>query len=159
LGIGVTDSQGRTGLNLDADSFLVVSIATGYIFTGWDTLVVTGSSVDTVFGSRFDPGTPASPELCRVHGYVVDVQGESETGATVSAYLPRGVMLSGSLVVSPYMVSTQTDSLGYFYLDLIPSDSLTGEDTRYEISISRQDGTVLRKRISVPATTSWQLVW
>jgi len=159
LGLGVTDSQGRTGFNLDADSFLVISIATGYTFAGSDTLIVTGSGVDTVFGDRFDPGTPASPELCRVFGYVVNVQGVSETGATVSAYLPRGVALSGSLVVSPYMVSTQTDSLGYFFLDLIPSDSLTGDDTRYEISISRQDGTVLRKRISVPATSNWQLVW
>jgi hypothetical protein len=159
MGLGVTDSQGRTGFNLDADSFLVVSIATSYTFAGSDTLVVTGSGVDTVFGVRFDPGTPASPELCRVFGYVVNVQGVSETGATVSAYLPRGVALSGSLVVSPYMVSTQTDSLGYFFIDLIPSDSLTGDDTRYEISISRQDGTVLRKRISVPATSNWQLVW
>ena len=42
-------------------------------------------------------------------------------------------------------LSTLTDSAGYFYLDLIPSDSLTPSGQLYEFTISRSDGTVLRR--------------
>ena len=156
---GITGNDGCVDFNLDSDSFLVVAAATGYGFAGYDTVVVAGNGVDTIYGYSFDPGTPASPDLCRVYGFVSNVQGQPENYAAVSASLPRGVARSGNLLVSPFSVSTQTDSAGYFYLDVIPSDSLIGEDTRYEISISRQDGTILRRRFTVPATTSWQLVW
>jgi len=159
IAVGATDSQGEAGFNLDADSFVVVAVAPGYVFSPYDTTIVLGTGVDTVFGSRFDPGAPASPGLCRVYGYVADVRSEPESSAAVSAYLPKGVTRSGDLLVSPFSVSTQTDSLGYFYLDLIPSDSLVGDDTSYEITISRHDGTIMRKRFKVPAQTSWQLVW
>lgn len=159
IAAGVTDASGRAGFNLDADSFVVVASAPGYMFESYDTLTILGAEVDTTFGYRFDPGEPASPSLCRVYGYLYSVTGAPAGEATVTAYLPRGVVRSGDLIVSPYPVSSVTDSLGYFFLDLVPSDSLVGEDTRYEISISRSDGSILRKRLEVPAASSWQLTW
>jgi hypothetical protein len=157
--VGLTDNDGRAAFQLDADSFLAVAAVTGYVFPGYDTIVVEGQGVDTLFGYAFDPGQPAIPGLCRVHGYVADLHGNPEEDAAVSAQLPRGVVRSGNLVVSPFSVTTVTDSTGYFYLDLIPSDSLTGPDTRYEIAISRPDGAILRALVTVPAQPQWLLTW
>ncbi|MCK4302068.1 MAG: hypothetical protein KAW91_04810, partial [candidate division Zixibacteria bacterium] len=43
IAVGRTDSYGRAGFNLDADSFLVVASAPGYIFDAYDTVVVAGA--------------------------------------------------------------------------------------------------------------------
>lgn len=159
IATGRTGSTGLASFNLDADSFLVVATAPGYLFIGFDTVVVSGAGTDTVAGHQFDPGEPGSADLCRVYGWVIDIQGNPEDNVTVSAGLPRGVVRSSGRLVSPRIVSGLTDSTGYFYLDLIPSDSLTGEDTDYEISISRPDGSILRRRVAVPASSDWQFVW
>lgn len=118
-----------------------------------------GAGVDSVCGDQFDPGLPALAGLCRVYGYLYDIQGNPETGAVVRAYLPAGVVRYQNVIVSPFSVSVSSDTVGYFYLDLLPSDSLIPTGREYEISISRSDGTVLRRRLAVPAMSSWQLVW
>jgi len=157
--VGGTDASGQAHFNLDADSFIVAATAPGYLFSPYDTLEIQGSDVDTVPGYRFDPGQPASPSLCRVYGYLYSIEGLPSTEAAVTARLPKGVTRMGELIVSPFPAAAVTDSSGYFYLDLIPSDSLIGDDTRYEIAISRSDGSILRKRLKIPAATSWQLTW
>jgi hypothetical protein len=73
--------------------------------------------------------------------------------------LPSGVARSGERVISPFAVTTLSDAAGYFALDLIPSDSLHPSGAKYEFSITRQDGTILRQRVQVPAQTSWRLDW
>jgi hypothetical protein len=159
IATGVSDLNGELTFNLDADSFLVVTTSSGYIFDSFDTIVVTSGSIDTVFGYPFDAGQPVSPELCRVYGFLYDINGIPESGATVTAGLPGGVVSYNDIIVSPFQISTLTDSLGYFYLDLIPSDSLTPIDQLYEFTISRSDGTILRQRMEVPDSVSWQLNW
>lgn len=159
IATGRSDMNGLAAFNLDTDSFLVVADATGFIFDTYDTIIVTGSGTDTVYGYRFDPGEPSAPELCRVYGYLYDLEGDPVGQATVAAYLPQGVTRSGGRVVSPFTVSATTDSTGYFFLDLIPSDSLIPSSTSYEMTIHNQDGTIFRKRLKVPVTSGWQLVW
>jgi hypothetical protein len=156
---GRTDSGGEASFNLDADSFVVIATAAGYLFDACDTIVVAGTGVDTVYGDQFDPGTPASPSLCRVYGYVYNLSGAPEAGASVSAHLPSGVAQSASGIISPFFISTTTDSTGYFYLDLIPSDSLTPAGLKYEFTITRTDGTIMRQRLTVPDSTQWRLTW
>jgi hypothetical protein len=112
-----------------------------------------------VMAIRFDPGMPSSPSLCRVYGYVTASNRTPEADASVSAILPAGVVRSGNLVVSPVAISTRTDSLGYFCLDLIPSDLLTPNNSKYEFSITRPDGAILRQRVRIPNQSSWQLSW
>jgi len=159
IAVGSTDASGRISLNLDADSFVVAASAPGYIFEAFDTIEILGTGIDTVWCYSFDPGEPASPSLCRVYGHLYTLEGAPTSEATVTAHLPRGVTRMGDLIVAPFPVSAVTDSVGYFYLDLIPSDSLIGNDTRYEITINRPDGTILRKRLKVPVAASWQLTW
>ena len=159
LGVGRTDSDGCAGFNLDAGSYVAVATAAGYVFLPHDTITITGPGADTVFGVKFDPGNPGTASLCRVYGFLYDLSGYPIETAAISAGLPSGVRRSGAMVVSPFAVSTETDSSGYFYLDLIPSDLLQPEDSPYEITISTTDGNVLRRRLDVPDQTSWQLLW
>jgi hypothetical protein len=159
IAAGRTNSNGKATFNLDADSFVVVATAPGYSFDAYDTIVISGTGSDTVFGDQFDPGSPSPPGLCRVYGFLYDINGEPEEGASVMAHLPSGVAQFSVVIVSPYSVSTTTDIDGYFYLDLIPSDSLIPPGVKYEFTISRTDGTILRQRLTVPDTTIWRLTW
>ncbi|MEE8576219.1 MAG: hypothetical protein V3T31_03100 [candidate division Zixibacteria bacterium] len=154
-----TGTDGSLSVNLDADSFTVVASATGYVFEGFDTLVVTGTGSDTVFATSFDPGTPSDPSLCRLYGHLYSIEGVAMSGATIRAGLPHGVVRSGNRVVSPSVVSSTSDSTGYFYLDLIPSDSLVPSSAKYEITVSQGAISILRQRLTVPTTTSWRLSW
>ncbi len=159
IAVGKSDLLGSETFNLDADSFIIVATSPGYIYQTFDTLIVTGAGIDTVFGDQFDPGSPVFPALCRVYGYLYSVSAVPEEDAVVRAYLPAGAAQSGNLIISPFMVTTTSDSSGYFYLDLIRSDSLVPAATQYDLIIERSDGTIVHKRITVPDSTSWQLDW
>jgi len=154
----MTGSTGEVGINVDSGTYVISATAPGYIFAAYDTIVVTASQTDTVSGYQFDPGTPSSPDLCRVYGYLYTAEGEAESGARISAWLPSGVTRLENLIISPAPVSVTSTDSGYFYLDLIPSSLLNGEP-KYEITINRTDGTILRKRVAVPDTDQWQLTW
>jgi len=154
----MTGTTGSVGINVDSGSYVISATAPGYLFAAYDTIVVSGSQVDTLRGYQFDPGTPTSPGLCRVYGYLFTSNGDAESGARISAWLPSGVTRLENLIISPTPVSVTTNEFGYFYLDLIPSSLLNGEP-KYEITINRTDGTILRKRLTVPDTAQWQLAW
>lgn len=159
IAVGTTDNQGSIGFNLDADSFLVISFSPGYIFDSFDTLIVSGPGVDTILGYRFDPGDPPNPDLCRLYGHLYDVSGNPEVGATITAWLPSGVSRADDAIVSPFRVETNSDSTGYFYIDLIPSTDLSPDTAAYEITVTRSDGTILRERVLVPDQSNWLLTW
>jgi len=159
IATGTSDTYGELSFNLDADSFVVIASSPGYIFEAYDTLVVTGAGVDTILCAGFEPGAPAFPAFCRVWGYLFKANGQAESGVEVSAHIPSGVTTFSNGIITPTMVSAATDSSGYFFLDLLPSSSLGSDGAEYEITISRQDGTILRQRLDVPDSTSWQLQW
>jgi hypothetical protein len=158
LATAVTDASGRAYVNLDAGSYLLVATAPGYTFAAFDTVVVPGAETDTAHGVWFDPGTPASPTLCRVFGYLFTTDGRAEAGARVTASLPNGIARMGEAIISPAPVTTTVGESGYFSLDLAPSPLLSGSPS-YEFTINRADGTILRKRVSVPESGNWQLSW
>jgi len=158
VAVGLSDVNGNESFNLDANSFVVVATAPGFLFTPFDSIVVTGAGVDTVFGYTFNPGTPA-PGLCRVFGYLLTISGAGEANAEVSAHLPKGVSRTGNAIVSPFSVATATDATGYWAIDVVPSPLLNPTTSMYEFLITRSDGTILRKRVTVPNQSSWQLTW
>jgi hypothetical protein len=158
LALAGTGPSGIASVNLDAGDYLVSATAPGYIFATFHTLSLTGPVTDSIFGCQFDPGSPETPSLCRVYGYLYQATGEPENGVTVSAHLPAGVSRSGGLIISPHPTTATVDADGFFYLDLLPSTSLIGTPV-YEFTINRTDGTILRKRLSVPDATNWQLTW
>ncbi len=159
LALGRTDAVGKAGFNLDTGRYIVSTTAPGYLFSAFDTISVTGGGCDTIRGYHFDPGTPSAPGLCRVYGFVYGVGGRPIEGVTVEAQLTEGGVRHVGVIISPYRVTANSDSTGYFYLDLIPSSCLIPGDTRYLISAIDPAGTVLKKKIYVPDITSWQLSW
>ncbi len=159
IAAGNCNFLGRLSFNLDADTFIVLAYASGYIFASPDTLVVSGALVDTIYGYRFDPGTAEFPGLCRVYGFLYDLAGIPETGAEITARIPSGVIRAGGGIVSPFEIVSYSDSTGYFYLDLIPNALLLPDTTRYEITVRLDDGTVLREKVIVPNQPDWLLTW
>jgi hypothetical protein len=159
MALNSTGSDGRASFNLPADSLLAVAFSPGYIFETYDTLVVSTNGSDTLFGYCFDSGTPATPELCRVYGFLYDISGNPENSAVVTAWLPSGVSRSDNSIISPFKVTALSDTTGYFYLDLIPNGVLVPDSSKYEITITRTDGTILRQRVVVPDSPSWLLTW
>ena len=159
IATGLSDTYGVISFNLDADSFIVVASSPGYIFEAYDTVVVTAAGVDTILCAGFDPGVPTFPTFCRIWGYLFNANGQAEDNVDVSAHIPSGVTTFANGIITPTAVSTATDSNGYFYLDLLPSVLLGSDGAEYEITISRQDGTILRQRLDIPDSTSWQLRW
>lgn len=159
IAVGLTDIYGAATFNLDIDTYLVAATAPGYLFDAYDSVEIAGAQTDTLSGYTFDPGAPSSPSLCRVYGHLYGVSGLPQEDVRVAAFLPDGVTRSGTMIVSPFAIETTSDSAGYFYLDLIPSDSLVPIGSSYEFSITRTDGGILRQRLTVPAQSSWRLSW
>lgn len=156
---GATAPDGRVAFNLDADQYVLSAFAPGYIFTAYDTIDVAGVGIDSVCGYRFDPGNPSSPNLCRVYGFIYGVDGRPVEGVTVSAEITGGVVRYNSLIVSPYRQTATSDTAGYFYFDLIPSDDLNPSGTSYLVTASSASGTILNAQIVVPHSSDWQLDW
>ena len=159
MAMGTTTASGYCNFKLSNDSFIINAFAPGYIFENLDTIVIAGAAIDSIFGFHFDPGNPASPDLCRMYGFLYDIGGNPESSATVAACLPAGVVRSNGAIISPFKRSTASDSAGYFYLDLIPNSDLTPDTSKYEVTITRSDGTILRERITVPDMPGWELSW
>ena len=154
-----TDVNGRRILELDPDSFYVALTANNYV-QKIDTLIVeTGGGKDTLYMSPFDPGQPADPSLCRVYGWVYDISGDNLSGIEVTAEIPRDyhpVKYSG-IVITPFSRSAQTDSSGYWYIDLFPNSVLSDTSSKYLFTIKYHSGVIYRTRMAVPDSTSWQL--
>ncbi|MCP4566122.1 MAG: hypothetical protein GY841_00935, partial [FCB group bacterium] len=156
---GLTDNDGRAVFNLDVGDHILAATAPGYIFNTFDTMNVTGADNDTIVGYRFNPGSPALADLCRVYGFIHGIGGEPVEGVLITAHLPDGVVRHNSTIISPYKQSVISDSSGYFHIDLIRSTDLTPSGAKYLISATYPAGTVLKKKITVPDLTEWQLSW
>jgi len=159
LAVGLSSTEGAASLNLDAGIYVISAFAPGYIFEVYDTIIVTGAADDTISAARFDPGDPSSPELCRVYGFLYGIDGRPMEGVTVAAELSDGVVRHNSMIISPYRRAVLSDSAGYFYLDLIPSGDLDPAGAKYSISALDASGTILKKKLTIPDSTSWQLAW
>jgi hypothetical protein len=154
-----TDSYGKVTYATDLDSLFLISVKFNY-HTAPDTIVVTAPGyTDTTYIYHGTIPTSGSPDLCRLYGFIYDISGDPDGSANITAWLPAGVSRYDSSIISPFRVETTTDSTGYFYIDLIPNVNLIPDTSKYEITIIRTDGTILRERISVPDEESWRLTW
>ncbi|MEW5702772.1 MAG: hypothetical protein AB1792_11155 [Candidatus Zixiibacteriota bacterium] len=158
---GTTDASGRAIFALEATTYHAYGYLSGYIFAPQPTIVAVGTSGghDTLWATPFDPGTPATAELCRVYGWVSNLSGNELSGVMVRARIPESPLRYQNVVISPYERQTTTDSAGHWFMDLYPSSVLTPNSTRYEFEIRLESGAVLRRRISVPDSASWLLTW
>jgi len=159
MAIGATGSDGVVRFNVDSGAYVVSPFAPGYVFSAYDTILVAGATVDTVIGVRFNPGNPASPNLCRMYGFFYGLDGQPVEGVTVTAALTGGAVRHDSLIISPFERVAVSDSAGYFYIDLIPSNDFDPSGTAYMITASYPAGSVLKKRVEIPQSSGWLLSW
>ncbi len=88
-----------------------------------------------------------------------DLSSAEIAGAEVRARVIENPLRYQNIIISPYERRTATDSAGYWYLDLHPSELLTPNTTRYEFEIRYTSGTILRRKVTVPNNASWLLTW
>ncbi len=154
-----TDVDGELVLTLDSGNYWLEITANNYNQTKDTITVPLGGNSDTLFMSMFDPGGPPDPDLCRVYGWVYDIGGDSLAGIEVTAEIPRAYHPAkyGNVVITPFSKSTVTDSTGYWYLDLIPTSSLSNSQSKYMFTIKYQTGVIYRLESEVPDQSGWQL--
>ncbi len=156
---GVSDNNGRLILALDADDYSAYSRAMNYnpLQLPKSISTTSGGSNDTLFLSPFAPGEPADPGLCRVYGYVYNLHGAPLAEVVVRATLETNSVVADGAVISPYAASTSTDTLGYWYLDLIPTSHMQPEPATYDFSIYYPAGTIFRRAVAVPDSSNYWL--
>lgn len=159
--VGRSDANGRALFSLDADEYHLFPYLVGYQFSAIPETLMVGAqgSLDTITASRFDPGEPATADLCRVYGLIHSLGAQGLEGVSVTATILIAPLLYEGVVVSPYSVSATTDSTGYWYLDVIPNALLTPAGTQYDFTIYNESGTLLRKQIEVPDSESFEFGW
>lgn len=104
---------------------------------------VTSSTIDYSF---FVP-EPAGPSLCIVYGWVLDASGAPVVGATVTA--KNDPFEHTSRLVPEQSISTQTDSNGYWELEMIETETIAKAIYRFEI-----DSVLVARGATVPNTVS-----
>jgi len=153
-----TDVNGRRILELDAGSFYVAITANNYAPCTDTVAVASGGGTDTLWMTQFDPGSPENLDLCRVYGWVYDINGDSLSGIEITAEIPRSYhpVKYGNVVITPFSTSDTTDSSGYWHIDLIPSSDLSGT-AQYMFTVKYSSGVIYRTQTTVPDSSSWQL--
>jgi hypothetical protein len=152
-----TDINGRRIVELDPTSYFLSVTANNYIPL-CETLTVHHDSTWQISMTPFDPGNADSPELCRVYGWVYDIGGENLADVTVSAAIPSDYrpVKYGSVIITPFKKSTQSDSTGYWQLDLFPNSVLSRADSKYQFTIEYPSGVIMKSKVVVPDSVSWQ---
>ncbi len=159
IGLLNSDSQGRAFFALNNGVYCVRIHKPGWQFTVPETLRVSGNKDTTYYAGAYSPGSPPLPILCRVYGWIYDINNQPVVGAKIEASIKTIPLRYENVIISPYYKSTTTDDEGYWYLDLYPNSVLSPYDTKYIFFIYSPSGTILRIETTVPNQTSWELQW
>ena len=156
-GLLTSNSLGQAIFSLNDATYKVRLFKPGYVFAVPESVIVAGATSKTFYGSAFNPGTPPSPALCRVFGYVKDINNLPVVGAKIEALI-KTVPLRYQLVsISPYYKTTTTDANGYWFLDLYPNTILNPNNTKYLFTVTVTSGAILKLETIVPNQSSWEL--
>ncbi len=159
IGLLTTNPSGQAAFALDNAIYKVRMFKPGWQFNVPESLVVSGYSTATFYASLFDPGLPPSAALCRVYGWIKDLKGLPVVGAVIDAKIVSTPLRYQSVLISPYYKTTNTDSDGYWYLDLYPNSKLSPSSTQYDFTIYIPYGTILKLKTTIPEQSSWELQW
>jgi hypothetical protein len=154
-----TDNLGCRQVELDPGYYVLIVTANNYAQLIDTVAVVTGGGKSIVYLPMFDPGRPAAPNVCRVYGWVSDMAGDNLSGIEVTAEIPKKYQPAkySGILVTPYQKTCVTDSLGYWSMDLIPTELLIDSDSKYQFTVKYDSGVIFRIETVVPRLTSWQL--
>lgn len=150
---------------MQSTTYVGVPFLQGYAFIGPFPFTTTaGAAPDTVTlkGFDFDPGTPASPSMCRVFGWVKGPDGLPVDSAEVNLRLKLNdesntvvFDTSTGLQVGDLGTKIYTDTAGYWELDRIANVLLWPPNLKYEYSVFKQSViNRTKKNVTVPNEAS-----
>jgi len=137
LGIasGQADVDGEAAFGLLDGTYTVVAAPTQGVFFPNTTLVVSGTTTQTITGTSPTVTPPANPDLSLVYGDLVDLSGNPLAGVKVKFTLvSTGAAVDGGLLQqqNPPMEAT-TDSAGHFEIELTKTSALLPSGCLYRI--------------------------
>ncbi|HKZ22414.1 MAG TPA: hypothetical protein VJ165_04325 [candidate division Zixibacteria bacterium] len=156
-GLLTSNSLGQAIFALNNATYKVRLFKPGHVFAVPESVIVAGTTSKTFYGSAFNPGTPPSPALCRVFGYVKDINNLPVVGAKIEALIKTVPLRYQAVLISPYYKTTTTDANGYWFLDLYPNSILNPGNTKYLFSVTVTSGAILKLETTVPNQSSWEL--
>jgi hypothetical protein len=160
LAQNLSSTTGGVPFKLSNGSYRVLTNSPAYPqVNDYDTFTVSGVSQDTIWVSKFDPGTPSEPYLCKVWNCTYKLNGLPDSGAIIEMKIKQSPLKWGNIIISPYSVKDTTDGDGYFSLDVFPNSSLTPDSTVYQILIRHTDGRIFNDTLTVPDSINWRLIW
>lgn len=142
--LGTTDTNGELEVNLDDGSYNVYLSRAGSqdVYSNPNAIAVTSIATEfEMYGSVGTPDAPTNPGVTRIYGNVVAMGITAQAGISVIASIayPDEVYTSEGMVISGSEYRTETDTDGYFYLDLIPQKFLGTTGVIYRIEIHEVD--------------------
>jgi len=145
-----TNASGQTVHNLDDGTYTIKMHKAEYSFDE-QTLVVTAVAEVTYTGTAFNPGTPVSPEDCRVFEYcfepggLIPITDEFRAIAKIISlpYDSGGVLHAGSEVIGTYSSIT-----GLLYFDLVQGAEVAFDIPLLGVKYTRTISAVPSKRLS-----------
>ena len=158
---GNTDVNGELEANLDAAAHVFIASETGYTWPTYDTHTVAGTQTDTIWGYRYIPTAPSDTYLCRLWGYIRDIENKKPYKADIIV-TPKGDTSNtcDNVILGSMPSSTQSDTAGYFQIDILWS-SCRG-DGRYNILIKEaRTGAVIKTKPNylVPDSSTHKLIF
>jgi len=163
-----TNTSGYVTFNQDSGSW-IISAATrnGYRWIQDTVLVPAAAKTDTLWGYNIPVGSPGSANLCRLYGYMYGIDGQPVNGGVITASLPGRNMIDSCVggALDGYEKSATTDSVGYWYLDLVRTlcvQSTIGSTAvnKYKVVGRFPSGsTAFEKTYEVPDSTSHKMTW
>jgi hypothetical protein len=79
------------------------------------------------------PGPPAQAGLCRVYGYMTNLNGQAVPNVTVTFQLMPQPAKSDRIIAGP-IITTKTDNAGKLQIDLQRNDNITPAGSKYQVS-------------------------
>lgn len=156
--IGDTNNDGAVSFLSDNDTLFVYVDAHPITFTTPETLRIDGNEDVTYYGTPFDPGTPASANLCRVYGWVKDINDNPMVGVKVRMSITKGPVRYGNVPISRHYKTTKTNSSGYWYLDVYRTGDLTPSNRKYRVYIYIPQGEIVKRDVTVSGDTQ-EFTW
>lgn len=147
------------------DTFLVSAELPGYVLPSADTVIVTGTVTDTVFGYNIAINPPAAASACRLYDYIYTTQLGAVEGATIVASLTGKNLRDSCLnvnIATPSAAVTTSDSTGYWYLDLAKSYCYDVTDSVfYQVTIIYPNGAspMTSKKVYITDSATQRMAW
>jgi len=140
-GTVLSNASGYYKFALDSSTYLVLANAIGYEFPTPQYINVDGATTDSILGYDLAAGTPSSAGLCRVEGWIYNLDGSAAKGKKVSFQFEgtfNDSLFNGDVQIIPGNVWTTTDSTGYWYKDLYPNSTLDS-NSMYRYSVDGKE--------------------